>query len=712
MNLYLHNISGMVKRLPFLVLIIVVLLPQSEQPSAQVVEVIVEDPQLHPTFTTCSETYWYPFNNNRGHKTYLTLNALNIANSTNHGEWHPNIPQSGYYRVEAYIAGHSPITWCTGQGRTINHDTTDAHYSIHHAKGVTTRSVSQYPLSNQWLNLGEYYFNTGTNGYVYLTDLNSEAEFSTTISFSAMRFTFTRLDRPQVYLPIIHHNEPPVQLPRNTGVIQAQGFDACHLPEVSEMQTWWNKSPYRFYAIYLGGISLYGGCAKADSAWVNAVHQQGWSFVPTWVGLQAPCSTWKNKMSSDAATAYQQGRQEANAAATKAASIGLTSIGEGGTVIYYDMEVYGGASLECRKTVASFMNGWVKRLHELGHVAGGYGSRNSYVADWATIPNTPDDVWVASWYGSTYDPSASVNGITWMTGLWTNHQRIRQYTGSHNETWGSITFNIDSDVADGVVALPPNLPLGNPVVSKTIPIDDTGWLSATQGWLVSGSKLYMTDDRGKEWQDITPATVTRAYFLPSGDIWAISAQDQDLPILYYSSDWGKKWESINLPLPPDEAWFPLQLQFSSPASGWIVLQRQTSQAFDSGILMKTSDGGRTWQNYELPTAAPINFISANEGWITSRMSDELFRTLDGGRTWKSASPDRYSKALTPLPEDATLSGWLPDGLGWAVTSTGDCSGDKSTPDFTCQFDNSLKQSLDNGKTWLEIPLPSLNPIKY
>jgi photosystem II stability/assembly factor-like uncharacterized protein len=78
----------------------------------------------------------------------------------------------------------------------------------------------------------------------------------------------------------------------------------------------------------------------------------------------------------------------------------------------------------------------------------------------------------------------------------------------------------------------------------------------------------------------------------------------------------------------------------------VVLQRQTSQAFDSGILMKTSDGGRTWQNYELPTAASINFISPVEGWMTSRVGDELFHTLDGGVTWQPASHDRYPKALT------------------------------------------------------------------
>src|SRR4030042_4989734 len=284
MNSDLHIIQGLVKRLPLFILFITLLVPSSKPPAAQVVEVIVEDPQLHPVYTTCPESYWFPFDNDRGHTTYLTLNAFNPANSTNHGEWHPVIPQSGYYRVEAYIPAHSSITWCNADKWSINHDTSDARYTIHHADGETTRSVSQYPLSNQWLDLGEYFFNLGESGYVYLSDLNGEAEFSSTISFSAMRFTFTPPSRPQVYLPLVHHSNPSGQPPPNAGVIQAQGFDACHLPEISEMQTWWNQSPYHFYALYLGGISLYGGCAIADSAWVSAVHQPGWSFVPTRVG--------------------------------------------------------------------------------------------------------------------------------------------------------------------------------------------------------------------------------------------------------------------------------------------------------------------------------------------------------------------------------------------------------------------------------------------
>jgi photosystem II stability/assembly factor-like uncharacterized protein len=711
MNFLLKITPKLIKRLPFLFLMIAVLVPQSTPPVAQVVQVNIEDPQLQPPFSTCPVTYWYPFTNNRGHTAYLTLNALNPYNSTNHGEWHPVISQSGYYRVEAYIAAHSPITWCTGQGRTIDHDTTDARYSIHHADGVTTRSFSQYPLSNQWLDLGEYYFIKGSNGYVYLSDLNGEVEFSTTISFSAMRFTLTRLTRPNTYLPLVRHAKPPAPPDPGTGMIQAQGFDACHLPEISEMQTWWKQSPYDFYALYMGGISLYQGCAIANSAWVSAVHQQGWSFVPTWVGPQAPCSSYLHKMSSDPVVTYQQGRQEAEDASEKAATMGLTQGGLGGTVIYYDLEVFGGASETCRKATASFMNGWVERLNELGNIAGGYGAHNSYVEDWVTILHVPDVVWAASWYTNIYDSWASVNGITWLNGLWTNHQRLRQYTGGHNETWGSIKFNIDSDVADGVVALPPVNPLTNPIVTPTLSIEDVGWLSANQGWLVSRDRLYWTNDQGNNWQELSPEPIQMAYFLPSGHAWALSSQNQDQLSLLSSSAWSATWDHHDLHLPPDSTWRPLQLKFASPASGWMVMQRETSQAFDSGILMKTSDGGLTWQSYDLPAAAPINFVSESEGWMTNRNGDELFHTMDGGVTWQPYPLYQYTLYQPSLPENTTLSGWQSNSLGWATTSTNRCTGVKSTPSFTCQINTGLQQTIDGGKSWHEVSLPTQIPIK-
>ncbi len=701
----------MLRRLSVLILALVCLVPLSVAPAAESAIVVVEDPQLHPAYTTCPQTYWYPFANNRGHTAYLTLNTNDPTHSTNHGEWHPLIPQAGYYQVEAYIAGHNPITWCTGERRTINQDTTQARYTIHHAYGVTNRTLSQSPLSNQWIILGEFYFNAGSVDYVSLTDLNGEAEYSTTVSFSAMRFTFTRATRPQVYLPLVHYTDPSGKPPVDAGVIQGQGFDACHLPTVAEMQTWWDHSPYSFYALYIGGIHLPPLCVSADAAWVKAVHQQGWSFVPTWVGPQAPCTTYTHRMSADPAISYTEGRQEAQAASAAAASMGLTNYGWGGTVIYYDMETFGGASPQCRQAAASFMNGWDQRLRELGNIAGGYGAHNSYVEDWALIENIPADVWAASWYADRYDPYASVNGISWLNGLWTNHQRIRQYAGDHSENWGGVGLGIDSDVADGMVAMPPSKSLAVPIVNSTPPIEDSGWLSGQQGWLVSGSRLFWTDDRGETWVDVSPSPTRLAYFLPGGQAWVLSDPNPEGVSLYRSTNWGKNWDSLNLSLPFGEGW-PIQLQFTSPNTGWMVLQKVTSQVFSVASLMKTNDGGITWQSYDLPMAGQVRFTSSTEGWLLGSAADQLYHTTDSGLTWEIAQLSLYPHSLSTYPKGTAQSGWQTATTGWAATSQGLCTGDKSTPGFTCQVDQLLWQTLNGGQRWSAIPLPGINPVKH
>ncbi len=702
--------TGQIRRFPLLILLIASLVPLSVAPAAESI-VVVEDPQLYPAYTTCPQTYWYPFANNRGHTAYLTLNTNDPTHSTNHGEWHPLIPQAGYYQVEAFIAGHDPITWCTGAGRTINHDTSQARYTIHHAYGVTNRVVSQYPLNNQWVVLGEFYFSTGNVGYVSLADLNVEAEYSTTISFSAMRFTFTRSSIPQNFLPLVSYSDPSGKPPPDAGIIQGQGFDACQLPSVAKMQTWWDHSPYSFFGLYLGGIHFASFCTKADAAWVKAVHQQGWSFVPTWVGPQAPCTSYAHKMSADPAISFVEGRQEAQAASAAAASMGLTNYGWGGTVIYYDMETFGGASPACRQAAASFINGWDQRLRELGNFAGGYGAHNSYVQDWALIENVPTDVWAASWYANNYDPYASVNGISWLNGLWTNHQRIRQYAGDHSENWGGVGLGIDSDVADGIVAMPPSKSLASPGINSTPPIADAGWVSAQQGWLVSADRLYRTSDRGNSWVDVSPAPIELAYFLPGGQAWALSSQNQDGMILYHSTDWGTTWKSLTLSSPSSDGW-PTQLHFTSPTSGWMVVQQMTSQVFSSAQVMKTSDGGLTWQSYDLPIAGEVNFTSPVDGWLRGSAVDQLFYTTDGGLTWLPSEPSGKTLSIATYPEGTALSGWQTSSTGWAATSKGECSGEKFTPAFTCQVERALWQTLDGGQSWSAVPLPVNIPIKH
>ena len=232
----------------------------------------------------------------------------------------------------------------------------------------------------------------------------------------------------------------PMAVSNNTG----RGFDQCAAGSISQMNnSWWPNTPWSWANIYMGGANRGCGQSNLTSNWVNAILTRGWKLVPTWVGLQGPGSSCGgcSQMSSNLSTARQQGINEANAATNAANALGLNPP----TIIYYDMERYDPTS---NSAVRAFIDGWTLGLHQRGNQAGVYGAGVNANNDWSQVANVPDAVWIADWNGNT-----SVYGLSGLSdNLWTNHQRIHQYQGGHNETWGGVTFNIDSNSTDGPVA--------------------------------------------------------------------------------------------------------------------------------------------------------------------------------------------------------------------------------------------------------------------
>lgn len=238
-----------------------------------------------------------------------------------------------------------------------------------------------------------------------------------------------------------------------------QGFDKCEIATLGQLQTWKASSPYGAVNLYIGGSCRACSNLGLTADLVSQANQQGWTFIPTWVGPQSACyGGGCGIISNDLVIAYDQGVSEANAAISAAIDLGLALPDGSGTVIYYDLEAYGGTDPTCRNAAKAFMSGWTARLHEVGSESGVYGSGcSSALGDFANIDNVPGAAWPADWIYNTYNPDATVWGVSCLSdGLWANHQRIRQYTGGHNETWGGVTLNIDCNAIDGIVANPSN----------------------------------------------------------------------------------------------------------------------------------------------------------------------------------------------------------------------------------------------------------------
>src|SRR5262249_11401782 len=236
---------------------------------------------------------------------------------------------------------------------------------------------------------------------------------------------------------------------------------------------------YRALGSCIGGGNRACVNTQITPDWTAAAVSTGWSLIPLYVGLQAPCVGQGGVTKISPAIAASQGTAAADDADARAAAVGLAP----GSPIYFDMEGYALSNPGCTQAVQSFVTAWVNELHALGHLAGIYGSASSTIRDMqalATTASAPDDVWIANWNGNE-----SVFGDPYISAaFWANHQRLPQSQGSPHETWGGVTLDIDSNSVDAAV-VGPGGPL--PVPAPPIPLPAPGESAAGSVSAIDGS---------------------------------------------------------------------------------------------------------------------------------------------------------------------------------------------------------------------------------
>lgn len=90
-----------------------------------------------------------------------------------------------------------------------------------------------------------------------------------------------------------------------------------------------------------------------------------------------------------------------------------------------------------------------------------------------------------------------------------------------------------------------------------------------------------------------------------------------------------------------QPWAPVvdDVVFTDALTGWAA----------ADTLLRTTDGGSTWQERALPDGTPlraVRFANASEGWALSRQGGRLWHTRDGGQSWARTAP---------LPVDETTA---------------------------------------------------------
>eukprot|EP00475_Leptophrys_vorax_P019856 TRINITY_DN27186_c0_g1_i1.p1 TRINITY_DN27186_c0_g1~~TRINITY_DN27186_c0_g1_i1.p1 ORF type:complete len:428 (+),score=24.17 TRINITY_DN27186_c0_g1_i1:59-1342(+) len=128
----------------------------------------------------------------------------------------------------------------------------------------------------------------------------------------------------------------------------------------------------------------------------------------------------------------------------------------------------------------------------------------------------------------------------------------------------------------------------------------------------------------------------------------------------FAADGVSAWEQVPLPLEPGVVLLDVAFVPGEPDHGFILGTRQT--------LLETKDGGKSWNNKEVPSADEEDFnyrfnsisFSGNEGWIVGKPAILLY-TNNSGESWQRVP----------------LSARLP-GTPVLITATGDKSAEMVT----------------------------------
>ncbi|MGE5438358.1 MAG: T9SS type A sorting domain-containing protein [Bacteroidota bacterium] len=169
-----------------------------------------------------------------------------------------------------------------------------------------------------------------------------------------------------------------------------------------------------------------------------------------------------------------------------------------------------------------------------------------------------------------------------------------------------------------------------------------------------------TLDGGESW-DSTLLAPQKHYYSGGDNIYFF---DKDNGIFFNDNRWftrdgGRSWEKgeDNFYLP-----YVSGVDFVDRNLGWIVCS-YSNYATDSGAILVTADGGKTWQ-YQDSLAMilyGVDFITPDKGFAVGTNWDHstgfIYSTIDGGKTWQHEQFKDFG-AFTDIKFLNDTAGWI------------------------------------------------------
>ncbi|MBI3111095.1 MAG: T9SS type A sorting domain-containing protein [Ignavibacteriales bacterium] len=154
--------------------------------------------------------------------------------------------------------------------------------------------------------------------------------------------------------------------------------------------------------------------------------------------------------------------------------------------------------------------------------------------------------------------------------------------------------------------------------------------------------FYRTIDAGNTWEatDMSPhaAGLIDVYFFSPDTGIAVgltnAIHDNSSGVILFTSDAGKTWEKRFTTTRVGEwCW---KLSFPSRNVGYVSLQRNSLSPI---YFLKTTDGGATWSEKLFRNAwyfvQGIGFANESVGWIGGWSGEPMYETRNGGESWSS-----------------------------------------------------------------------------
>jgi photosystem II stability/assembly factor-like uncharacterized protein len=121
--------------------------------------------------------------------------------------------------------------------------------------------------------------------------------------------------------------------------------------------------------------------------------------------------------------------------------------------------------------------------------------------------------------------------------------------------------------------------------------------------------------------------------------------------LIHTTDGGVTWTVSSTELPT----YPNQIDFVDSMHGWI--------ACDDGVVMRTANGGGTWQRVDVDgdDVEAISFIDAQKGWCVAGTDrgGRIYTSTDGGQSWSEVS--EVDGQVRDLEFRDSTRGWMTSG---------------------------------------------------